>query len=160
MQGYCGRNSAGCSAGWMNITSPQSLPASGNQHVDPSRTGRIYRRLRHRAGPSGNEQVSTRRLRVVKYRGSSHGTDEYPYMIDEDGISVVPITSLALTHKAPTARVSTGVAGLDEIMEGKGFFHGSSVLVTGTAGTGKSSLAAKFAQCRLRPRRKMPVFHF
>jgi len=90
------------------------------------------------------EQISTRRLRIVKYRGTSHGTDEYPFLIDEDGISVVPITSLVLTHKALTARVSTGIATLDEMMEGKGFFRGSSVLVTGTAGTGKSSLAANF----------------
>jgi len=90
------------------------------------------------------EQISTRRLRVVKYRGTSHGTDEYPFLIDEEGISVVPITSLALTHKALTERVSTGIATLDDMMEGKGFFRGSSVLVTGTAGTGKSSLAANF----------------
>jgi circadian clock protein KaiC len=92
------------------------------------------------------EQISTRRLRIVKYRGTSHGTDEYPFLIDEDGISVVPITSLALTHKALKDRVSTGVSALDEMMEGKGFFRGSSVLVTGTAGTGKSSLAASFTR--------------
>src|SRR4029077_15616630 len=92
-----------------------------------------------------NEQISTRRLRIVKYRGTAHGTDEYPYMIDDDGISVLPITSLALAHKAPTTRVSTGISGLDEILGGKGFFRGSSVLVSGTAGTGKSSVAAKFA---------------
>jgi circadian clock protein KaiC len=92
-----------------------------------------------------NEQISTRRLRVVKYRGTAHGTDEYPYMIDEDGISVLPITSLALAHKAPAARVSTGINGLDEMLEGKGFFRGSSVLVSGTAGTGKSTIAAAFA---------------
>jgi len=92
-----------------------------------------------------NEQISTRRLRIVKYRGTPHGTDEYPYMIDDDGISVLPITSLALTHKASTSRVSTGVASLDEMLGGKGFFRGSSVLVSGTAGTGKSSIAAKFA---------------
>jgi circadian clock protein KaiC len=91
------------------------------------------------------EQISTRRLRVVKYRGTSHGTDEYPFLIDEDGISVVPITSLLLTHKALMDRVSTGIPSLDEMMEGKGFFRGSSVLVTGTAGTGKSSMAANFA---------------
>ena len=91
------------------------------------------------------EQISTRRLRVVKYRGTSHGTDEYPFLIDEEGISVVPITSLALTHKALTDRVSTGISALDEMMDGKGFFRGSSVLVTGTAGTGKSTIAANFA---------------
>src|SRR6202142_3651113 len=92
-----------------------------------------------------NEQVSTRRLRIVKYRGTAHGTDEYPYMIDADGLSVLPITSLVLTHKASSARVSTGVSGLDKMLGGKGFFRGSSVLVSGTAGTGKSSIAAKFA---------------
>lgn len=92
-----------------------------------------------------NEQISTRRLRIVKYRGTSHGTDEYPYLIDDDGISVLPITSLALAHKTSAARVSTGVTGLDEMLGGKGFFRGSSVLVSGTAGTGKSSIAAKFA---------------
>jgi circadian clock protein KaiC len=92
-----------------------------------------------------NEQISTRRLRIVKYRGTAHGTDEYPYMIDADGLSVLPITSLALTHKASTARVSTGIAGFDKMLGGRGFFRGSSVLVSGTSGTGKSSIAAKFA---------------
>jgi circadian clock protein KaiC len=92
-----------------------------------------------------NEQISTRRLRIVKYRGSAHGTDEYPYMINSDGLSVLPITSLVLTHKASSARVSTGIPGLDLMLEGKGFFRGSSVLVSGTAGAGKSSIAAKFA---------------
>ena len=91
------------------------------------------------------EQISTRRLRIVKYRGTSHGTDEYPFLIDREGISVVPLSSLALAHKALTDRVSTGIPALDEMMEGKGFFRGSSVLVSGTAGTGKSSLAANFA---------------
>jgi circadian clock protein KaiC len=90
------------------------------------------------------EQLSTRRLRIVKYRGTSHGTDEYPFLIDREGISVVPLTSLALAHKALTDRVSTGIPALDEMLEGKGFFRGSSVLVSGTSGTGKSSVAAKF----------------
>jgi circadian clock protein KaiC len=90
------------------------------------------------------EQISTRRLRIVKYRGTVHGTDEYPFLIDDEGISVLPITSLVLTHKALTDRISTGISTLDEMMEGKGYFRGSSVLVTGTAGTGKSSLAANF----------------
>src|SRR5271157_5196661 len=93
-----------------------------------------------------SEQISTRRLRIVKYRGTSHGTDEYPFLIGEEGITVVPITSLVLTHKALTDRISTGIATLDEMMEGKGFFRGSSVLVTGTAGTGKSSVAANFTR--------------
>src|SRR5271157_5661895 len=91
------------------------------------------------------QQISTRRLRIVKYRGTSHGTDEYPFLIDREGISVVPLTSLALAHQVLTDRVSTGIPALDEMMEGKGFFRGSSVLVSGSAGTGKSSLAASFA---------------
>jgi circadian clock protein KaiC len=92
------------------------------------------------------EQISTRRLRIVKYRGTSHGTDEYPFLIDREGISVVPITSLELAHKASTDRVSTGIPALDDMMEGKGFFRGSSVLVSGSSGTGKSSLAANFVR--------------
>ena len=107
-----------------------------------------------------NEQISTRRLRIVKYRGTAHGTDEYPYMIDDDGISVLPITSLALAHKAPVARVSTGIAGMDEILGGKGFFRGSSVLVSGTAGTGKSSIAAKFASAACARGEKCLYFAF
>ena len=90
------------------------------------------------------DQLSTRRLRIVKYRGTSHGTDEYPFLIDREGISVVPLTSLALAHKALTDRVSTGISALDEMLESKGFFRGSSVLVSGTSGTGKSSVAANF----------------
>jgi circadian clock protein KaiC len=92
-----------------------------------------------------NEQISTRRLRVVKYRGSSHGTNEYPFLIDDEGISVIPITSMGLTHTASTERLSSGVPSLDVMLDGKGFFRGSSVLITGTAGTGKSSFAAAFA---------------
>src|SRR4029077_9985602 len=92
------------------------------------------------------EQVSTRRMRIVKYRGTSHGTDEYPFLIDCEGISVVPISSLELAHKASTDRVSTGIPALDDMMEGKGFFRGSSVLISGSSGTGKSSLAASFAR--------------
>jgi len=91
------------------------------------------------------EQVSTRRLRIVKYRGSSHGTNEFPFLIDEDGISVIPITSAGLDHPATEERVSTGVPALDEMLRGKGYLRGSSVLVSGTAGTGKTSLAAQFA---------------
>ena len=92
-----------------------------------------------------NGQVSTRRVRVVKYRGSSHGTDEYPFLIDQCGISVFPITSLGLTHEARSERISSGVRGLDEMLGQQGFFRGSSILVTGTAGTGKSSFASFFA---------------
>ncbi len=86
--------------------------------------------------------VVTRRLRVLKYRGSVHGTNEYPFLIGEHGISVLPVTSLGLTHKISDERISTGVSGLDDMLEGQGYFRGSSILVTGTAGTGKSSLAA------------------
>ncbi|HEY6122315.1 MAG TPA: circadian clock protein KaiC [Pyrinomonadaceae bacterium] len=92
------------------------------------------------------DQLSTRRLRVVKYRGSSHGTNEYPFLIDEKGISVMPVTSLGLEHKATTQRVSTGVPQLDDMLGGEGVYRGSSVLVSGTAGTGKSSLAAHFTR--------------
>ncbi|HEX9113512.1 MAG TPA: circadian clock protein KaiC [Nitrospirota bacterium] len=91
------------------------------------------------------DQVATRRMRIVKYRGSSHGTNEYPFLIDETGISVLPITSVTLQHESSTERVSTGIPRLDAMMGGKGFFRGSSVLVSGTAGTGKSSMAAHFA---------------
>jgi circadian clock protein KaiC len=97
------------------------------------------------------DQVSTRRLRVVKYRGSVHGTNEYPFLIDEDGITVLPITSVGLDHEVSSERISSGVAELDQMLGGKGYYRGSSVLVSGTAGTGKSSLAAHFADasCRL-----------
>ena len=90
------------------------------------------------------EQVSTRRLRVVKYRGSAHGTNEYPFLIGENGISVLPITSLSLNHHALSERVSTGIAGLDEMFGGEGVFKGSSILISGASGTGKSSIAASF----------------
>jgi circadian clock protein KaiC len=91
-----------------------------------------------------NEQISTRRIRVVKYRGSTHGTNEYPFLLDHNGLAVLPITALGLNYKASSERVFTGVPGLDDMMGGLGFFRGSSVLVTGTAGTGKSSIASSF----------------
>ncbi|HEX5835917.1 MAG TPA: circadian clock protein KaiC, partial [Pyrinomonadaceae bacterium] len=90
------------------------------------------------------DQISTRRMRIIKYRGTSHGTNEYPFLIDEDGFAVLPITSLGLNHKAPTQRVSTGIARLDTMLGGKGFYRGASILVSGTAGTGKSTIAAHF----------------
>jgi circadian clock protein KaiC len=92
-----------------------------------------------------SDELSTRRLRIVKYRGSGHGTNEYPFLIDDQGLSVIPVTSLGLTHEAPTRRVSTGISSLDQMLGGKGYFRGSSILVSGTAGTGKSSIAASFA---------------
>jgi circadian clock protein KaiC len=91
------------------------------------------------------DQIATRRLRVVKYRGSAHGTNEYPLMIDEHGLSVLPVSSLSLFHAVSRQRVSTGIARLDTMLDGKGYYRGSSVLVSGTAGTGKTSLAAAFA---------------
>jgi circadian clock protein KaiC len=91
-------------------------------------------------------QISTRRLRIVKYRGTSHGTNEYPFFIDEKGFSVLPITSLGLTHMAPTEFVSTGIKRLDRMLDGHGFYRGSSILVSGTAGTGKSTIAAHFIE--------------
>ena len=90
-------------------------------------------------------QISTRRLRIVKYRGSLHGTNEYPFLIDEEGISVLPITALKLNKKVSSERVSSGIPQLDDMLGGKGFFRGSSILVSGTAGTGKTSIAAYFA---------------
>jgi circadian clock protein KaiC len=91
------------------------------------------------------DHLSTRRLRVVKYRGSLHGADEYPFLITERGISMLPITSLGLDHEAPLERISTGIPRLDTLLAGQGLHRGSSILVTGTAGTGKSSVAAHFA---------------
>jgi circadian clock protein KaiC len=91
------------------------------------------------------DQISTRRMRVVKYRGSVHGTNEYPFLIDEHGISVLPITSIGLNHKASTQRVSSGIERLDTMLGGGGFYRGSSILISGTAGTGKSTLSAHFA---------------
>ena len=107
-----------------------------------------------------SEQTSSRRLRVVKYRGSTHGTNEYPFLIDEDGISVLPVTSLALQHIVSSERVSTGVARLDAMLGGKGYYRGSSVLVSGTAGTGKSSLAAHFADATCRRGERVLYFAF
>jgi circadian clock protein KaiC len=95
-------------------------------------------------------QLSTRRLRVVKYRGSAHGANEYPFLIESDGISVIPITDAGLDHAVTTERVSTGVGELDQMMGGAGYYRGSSVLISGTAGSGKTSFAAHFADaiCR------------
>jgi circadian clock protein KaiC len=90
------------------------------------------------------DQVSTRRLRIVKYRGTTHGTNEYPFLIDENGIDVLPVTSLRLDHESSNERISTGVAELDSMLDG-GIYRGSTVLISGTAGTGKSSLSAHFA---------------
>lgn len=91
------------------------------------------------------DQITTRRLRIVKYRGSTHGTNEYPYLITEDGISVLPVTSLKLEHQVSEEIVSSGVSGLDEMFTRRGWYKGTSILITGTAGTAKTTLAASFA---------------
>jgi circadian clock protein KaiC len=90
------------------------------------------------------EQISTRRIRIVKYRGTLHGTSEYPFLIGKKGISVLPITSLGLEHKVSRERISSGVRDLDDMLDGKGYYRGSSILISGTAGAGKTSLAAAF----------------
>jgi circadian clock protein KaiC len=105
-------------------------------------------------------QISTRRMRIIKYRGTSHGTNEYPFMIDEKGFSVLPITSLGLFHKAPTEFVSSGIPRLDTMLNGKGFYRGSSILVSGTAGTGKSTLGAHFIEAACARGEKALFFAF
>jgi circadian clock protein KaiC len=105
-------------------------------------------------------QVSTRRLRIVKYRGSTHGTNEYPFLIDEEGISVLPLTSSGLNYTVSNERVSSGVPELDQMLGGKGFYRGSSVLLSGTAGTGKSSLAAHLAEATCRRGERCMFFSF
>lgn len=105
-------------------------------------------------------QISTRRLRIIKYRGSQHGTNEYPFLIDEDGISVLPVTSLELSNDVSTDRISTGISGLDRMLEGKGFYKGSSILVSGTAGTGKTSIATAFADAACKRGDKCLYFAF
>jgi circadian clock protein KaiC len=106
------------------------------------------------------EQVSTRRLRIVKYRGSPHGTNEYPFLIDEDGIAVLPVTSIGLSHGAPAERISTGVARLDRMLGGEGYFRGSTILVSGTAGAGKTSLSAHFIEATCRRGERCLAFIF
>lgn len=90
-------------------------------------------------------QVSTRRLRIVKYRGTAHGTNEYPFLIGADGFSVLPVSSLGLGHQVHDERISTGIPDLDKMLSGGGFYRGSSILVSGVAGSGKSSISAAFA---------------
>ncbi len=106
------------------------------------------------------DQVSTRRLRIVKYRGTAHGTNEYPFLIDEDGFSVLPITSLGLQHQVSDERISSGVPRLDTMLGGKGFYRGSTVLVSGTAGTGKTSLGAHLVDAACRRGERCLYFSF
>ena len=106
------------------------------------------------------EQSSTRRLRVVKYRGSTHGTNEYPFLIDETGFSVLPVTSLGLQATVSTERIPTGIARLDTMLGGKGYYRGSTVLISGTAGSGKSSVAAAFVDTACRRGERVLYFAF
>ena len=105
-------------------------------------------------------QIATRRLRIVKYRGSVHGTDEYPFLISSDGISVLPITSMSLTHMASNERIATGIPRLDTMLGAKGFYRGSSILVSGQAGTGKTSIAATFVNAACKRGEKCLFFIF
>jgi circadian clock protein KaiC len=107
-----------------------------------------------------NEQIATRHLRVIKYRGALHGTNEFPFLIGGDGLSVLPITSLGLNHKASNERISTGIPRLDAMLDGRGFFRGSSILLTGTPGTGKTSVAAHFAQAAAQRGERVLFFSF
>jgi circadian clock protein KaiC len=107
-----------------------------------------------------NDQIATRHLRVVKYRGALHGTNEFPFLIAEDGISVLPITSLALNHKVSAGRIATGIHRLDAMLGGRGFFRGSSILITGTSGTGKTIIASNFAQAACRRGERVLFFSF
>ena len=104
-----------------------------------------------------HEDVSTRRLRIVKYRGTSHGTNEYPFLIDETGISVLPLTSLGLDHVASRERISSGVPDLDAMLAGEGFYRGSSILVSGPAGHGQDHVRRSFADAACRTGRSLPL---
>ena len=106
------------------------------------------------------EQIATRRLRIVKYRGSTHGTNEYPFLIDENGVSVLPITSLKLEHKTSTEIISTGLPGLDKLFDREGYFKGNSTLITGSAGTAKTILAAYFALNSCKKKERVLYFSF
>ena len=105
-------------------------------------------------------QIATRRLRIIKYRGSSHGTNEYPFLIEEDGISVLPVTSLRLEHTASTDRISAGIERLDNMLDGFGYYRGSSILISGTAGTGKTSFANHFVEAACRRGERCVYFAF
>lgn len=107
-----------------------------------------------------NDQIATRHLRVVKYRGALHGTNEFPFLIGDDGLSVLPITSLGLNHKVSSERIATGIPRLDAMLGGRGFFRGSSILLTGTAGTGKTIISANFAQAAARRGERTLFFSF
>ncbi len=107
-----------------------------------------------------NDQIATRHMRVVKYRGALHGTNEFPFLIGSDGLSVLPITSLSLNHKVSRERIATGIPRLDSMLGGQGFFRGSSILLTGTPGTGKTIIAANFADAACKRGERVLFFSF
>ena len=107
-----------------------------------------------------NDQIATRHLRIVKYRGALHGTNEFPFLIGEEGISVLPITSLSLNHTVSSERIATGIPRLDAMLGGRGFFRGSSILLTGTPGTGKTIISANFAQAAAKRGERVLYFSF
>lgn len=107
-----------------------------------------------------HNQISTRRLRIVKYRGTAHGTNEYPFLIDHDGFSVLPVSALRLDHRVYEERISTGIPDLDAMIAGGGFHRGSSILLSGVAGSGKSSIAASFAEAACRAGERAIYFSF
>ena len=105
-------------------------------------------------------QMSTRRLRIVKYRGTAHATNEYPFLIDKDGFSVLPVSALGLSHVVSEERIPSGIADLDEMLEGGGFHRGSSILISGVAGSGKSTISASFAAAACRAGERALYFSF
>ncbi len=107
-----------------------------------------------------SEQISSRRLRIVKYRGTTHGTNEYPFLINETGFSVLPVTSLGLNYKVSEERISSGIARLDSMLWGQGYYRGSTILVSGTAGSGKTSLAGQFVDAACRRGERCLYFSF
>jgi circadian clock protein KaiC len=107
-----------------------------------------------------NDQIATRHLRVVKYRGALHGTNEFPFLIGDDGLSVLPITSLGLNHRVSNQRIRTGIPRLDAMLGGRGFFRGSSILITGTPGTGKTIISSSFAEAAARRGERVLFFSF
>ena len=139
-RGSCAHKCGGCSAGCAIVASPPWSPRRARRcWLARSRhSADAVIALDHRV----HEQISTRRIRVVKYRGSTHGTNEYPFVIDRDGVTVLPVTSLRLEHPAPDERISSGLPALDEMLGGKGFYRGSTILLSGCAGAGKTTFAA------------------
>ena len=106
------------------------------------------------------DQVTTRRIRVVKYRGTTHGTNEYPFLIDKDGLSIWPVTSVQFEQKATNDRIPTGIERLDAMLGGAGYHRGSSILLSGMAGTGKTSVSATFADATCRRGERCQFFSF